>query len=118
VPAQLLDVFGFLSVLLRGGALSLNSLVLGGILLGDISKAAYLMQSFDRNTPLPEERLGLLWRGWLTGRLVGTYLGERTYYHLNAASALQNTAAISQASVPSSAPRGSPRCARLAKSRK
>jgi nitrite reductase (NADH) large subunit len=34
--------------------------LIGGILLGDISKAAYLMQSFDRNTPLPEERLGLL----------------------------------------------------------
>jgi nitrite reductase (NADH) large subunit len=34
--------------------------LVGGILLGDISKAAYLMQSFDRNTPLPEERLGLL----------------------------------------------------------
>lgn len=34
--------------------------LVGGILLGDISKAAYLMQAFDRNTPLPEERLGLL----------------------------------------------------------
>ncbi len=32
----------------------------GGILLGDISKAAYLMQAFDRGTPLPEERLTLL----------------------------------------------------------
>ena len=27
--------------------------LVGGILLGDISKAAYLMQTFDRNTPLP-----------------------------------------------------------------
>ena len=34
--------------------------LVGGILLGDISKAAYLMQAFDRNTPLPEERLSLL----------------------------------------------------------
>ena len=34
--------------------------LVGGILLGDISKAAYLMQAFDRNTPLPEERLKLL----------------------------------------------------------
>ena len=34
--------------------------LVGAILLGDISKAAYLMQSFDRNTPLPEERLTLL----------------------------------------------------------
>jgi nitrite reductase (NADH) large subunit len=32
----------------------------GGILLGDISKAAYLTQAFDRGTPLPEERLTLL----------------------------------------------------------
>ncbi len=34
--------------------------LIGGILLGDISKAAYLMQAFDRATPLPEERLSLL----------------------------------------------------------
>ncbi|MEP6716926.1 MAG: nitrite reductase large subunit NirB [Terriglobia bacterium] len=34
--------------------------LVGGILLGDIGKAAYLMQAFDRNTPLPEERLQLL----------------------------------------------------------
>jgi len=34
--------------------------LMGGILLGDISKAAYLMQAFDRGTPLPEERLSLL----------------------------------------------------------
>jgi len=34
--------------------------LVGGILLGDISKSAYLMQAFDRNTPLPEERLNLL----------------------------------------------------------
>ena len=34
--------------------------LVGAILLGDISKAAYLMQAFDRNTPLPEERLTLL----------------------------------------------------------
>ena len=37
-----------------------NGRLLGGILLGDISKAPYLTQAFDRNTPLPEERLGLL----------------------------------------------------------
>ncbi len=34
--------------------------LVGGILLGDISKAAFLMQAFDRNSPLPEERLSLL----------------------------------------------------------
>jgi nitrite reductase (NADH) large subunit len=32
----------------------------GSILLGDVSKAAYLTQAFDRETPLPEERLSLL----------------------------------------------------------
>lgn len=32
----------------------------GGILLGDISKAAYLMQAFDRGLRLPSERLSLL----------------------------------------------------------
>ena len=34
--------------------------LVGGILMGDISKAAYLMQAFDRDSALPEERLGLL----------------------------------------------------------
>lgn len=32
----------------------------GGILLGDIGKAAYLMQAFDRGLRLPDERLSLL----------------------------------------------------------
>jgi len=34
--------------------------LIGAILLGDISKAAYLQQTFDRNTPLPEDRLTLI----------------------------------------------------------
>ena len=34
--------------------------LVGGILMGDISKAGYLMQTFDRNSPLPEERLALM----------------------------------------------------------
>jgi nitrite reductase (NADH) large subunit len=37
-----------------------NGRLLGGILLGDISKAPYLTQAFDKSTPLPEERLSLL----------------------------------------------------------
>jgi nitrite reductase (NADH) large subunit len=41
-------------VLVRDGHL------LGAILLGDISKAAYLLHAFDSNTPLPPERLNLL----------------------------------------------------------
>lgn len=32
----------------------------GGILMGDIGKAAYLMQAFDRGIRLPDERLSLL----------------------------------------------------------
>ena len=34
--------------------------LVGGILMGDISKAAYLMQAFDKESPLPDERLSLL----------------------------------------------------------
>ena len=34
--------------------------LVGAIMMGDLSKVAYLMQAFDRNTPLPEERLSLL----------------------------------------------------------
>jgi nitrite reductase (NADH) large subunit len=34
--------------------------LVGGILMGDISKAAFLMQAFDRDSPLPDERLSLL----------------------------------------------------------
>jgi nitrite reductase (NADH) large subunit len=34
--------------------------LIGAILLGDISKAAYLMQAFDRGTALPGERASLL----------------------------------------------------------
>lgn len=37
-----------------------NGRLLGSILLGDISKAPYLTQAYDLNTPLPEERLSLL----------------------------------------------------------
>ena len=37
-----------------------NGRLMGAILLGDIGKAAYLTQAFDRNTPLPEDRLALL----------------------------------------------------------
>jgi nitrite reductase (NADH) large subunit len=34
--------------------------LIGGILLGEISKAAYLIQAFDRGIKLPEDRLALL----------------------------------------------------------
>jgi nitrite reductase (NADH) large subunit len=32
----------------------------GAIMLGDLGKVAYLMQAFDKNTPLPNDRLSLL----------------------------------------------------------
>jgi putative ATP-binding cassette transporter len=37
-----------------------------------------------------EERLGLLWREWFTGRLTAIYLDRQFYYHLNAAGRLAN----------------------------
>ncbi|HEY3500550.1 MAG TPA: (2Fe-2S)-binding protein, partial [Polyangiaceae bacterium] len=37
-----------------------NGRLVGGILLGDIAKAPYLAQAYERNTPVPEERLSLL----------------------------------------------------------
>jgi len=37
-----------------------NGRLAGAIMMGDLSKAGYLMQAFDKNTPLPEERLSLL----------------------------------------------------------
>jgi len=37
-----------------------------------------------------EERLGLLWREQLTRRLVGFYLGKRTYYRLDSATGIAN----------------------------
>ena len=37
-----------------------------------------------------EQRLGLLWREWLTRRLVGFYLAGRTYVYLNRSDGLSN----------------------------
>jgi nitrite reductase (NADH) large subunit len=37
-----------------------NGRLIGSILLGDISKAPYLTQAFERSSPIPEERLSLL----------------------------------------------------------
>jgi nitrite reductase (NADH) large subunit len=37
-----------------------DGMLAGGILMGEISKAAYLMQVFDRGSRLPEDRLSLL----------------------------------------------------------
>ncbi|MGI4792371.1 MAG: nitrite reductase large subunit NirB, partial [Janthinobacterium lividum] len=37
-----------------------DGILIGAMMLGDLNKVAYLMQAFDRGTPLPEERLSLL----------------------------------------------------------
>ena len=37
-----------------------DGILVGAMMLGDLNKVAYLMQAFDRGTPLPEERLSLL----------------------------------------------------------
>ena len=37
-----------------------------------------------------EQRLGLLWRQWLTGQFLGAYLHRRAYYQLSAAGVLTN----------------------------
>lgn len=37
-----------------------------------------------------EERLGLLWREWLTHRITGLYVDQRVYLHLEAAGGLTN----------------------------
>jgi nitrite reductase (NADH) large subunit len=34
--------------------------LVGGILMGDIGKAAFLMQAFEKDSPLPDERLSML----------------------------------------------------------
>ena len=36
------------------------------------------------------DRLGLLWRRWLTRRLLGSYFSKRAYYRLNASVAIDN----------------------------
>lgn len=49
-----------------------------------LSTVAAVMYSFT------EQRLGLLWRDWLTRRLVGLYLGDRLYYRMRIGEELAN----------------------------
>jgi nitrite reductase [NAD(P)H] large subunit len=63
--------------------------LVGGILLGDISKAAYLMQAFDRNTPLPEERLRLLFD-------IGDPPKQVTFEEMNAGTQICNCNGVSK----------------------
>ncbi|HEX3745093.1 MAG TPA: nitrite reductase large subunit NirB [Bryobacteraceae bacterium] len=66
--------------------------LVGGILLGDISKAAYLMQAFDRNTPLPEERLQLLFD-------IGDPPKQVTFEEMNAATQICNCNGVSKGTI-------------------
>lgn len=44
-----------------------HGVVTGAVLLGDLSTAGVVTQAFDRGTPLPAERLHLLFAGLSTG---------------------------------------------------
>jgi nitrite reductase (NADH) large subunit len=44
----------------RGSKLATNGKLVGAILLGDLAKASFLTQAFDRGTVLPQERTALL----------------------------------------------------------
>jgi nitrite reductase (NADH) large subunit len=46
-------------LIIRNGRL-IGAIVMGDLTKVDLTKVAYLTQAFDRNTPLPEERLSLL----------------------------------------------------------
>jgi nitrite reductase (NADH) large subunit len=66
--------------------------LVGGILLGDISKAAYLMQAFDRHTPLPEERLQLLFD-------IGDPPKQVTFEEMSAATQICNCNGVSKGAI-------------------
>jgi nitrite reductase (NADH) large subunit len=66
--------------------------LVGGILLGDIGKAAYLMQAFDRSTPLPEERLRLLFD-------IGDPPKQVTFTEMNAATQICNCNGVSKGAI-------------------
>jgi vitamin B12/bleomycin/antimicrobial peptide transport system ATP-binding/permease protein len=65
----------------RAGFVRLAILYLG------VFAASTVVAVFQR---FAEERLGLLWRAWLTGRLITFYLAGRTYYWLKETGAVDN----------------------------
>ena len=68
--------------------------LVGGILMGDISKAAYLMQAFDRDSPLPEERLSLLFD-------LGTPSQKITFDEMPAAAQICNCNGVTKGAIGS-----------------
>ena len=65
----------------RAGFVRLAILYLG------VFAASTVVAVFQR---FAEERLGLLWRAWLTSRLITSYLADRTYYWLKETGAVDN----------------------------
>jgi putative ATP-binding cassette transporter len=57
------------------------------VLYVGVFAASTVLAVFQR---FAEERLGLLWRAWMTGRLITSYLSGRTYYWLKEAGAVDN----------------------------
>jgi putative ATP-binding cassette transporter len=57
------------------------------VLYVGVFAASTVMAVFQR---FAEERLGLLWRAWMTGRLIASYLSGRTYYWLKETRAVDN----------------------------
>jgi putative ATP-binding cassette transporter len=68
-------------------ARSMSGFLAKGLLYVGVFAAATFVAVIYRFT---EERLGLLWREWLTRRLVGRYLQDGTYYWLREHAELEN----------------------------
>lgn len=66
--------------------------LLGAIMMGDLSKAAFLSQAFERNTPLPEERLSLLFD-------LGTPSQEESLEEMSADTQVCNCNGVSKAGI-------------------
>lgn len=66
---------------------SMNGFIWMAILYVGVFVASTVVAVYYR---FAEERLGLLWREWLTHWLVDVYLGHRTYYRLNVAGKVAN----------------------------
>ena len=74
--------------------------LVGGILMGDLSKAAFLMQAFERDAPLPEERLELLFD-------LGTPSAKVTFDEMPADMQICNCNGITKASIAAAVEGGS-----------
>ncbi len=76
-----------------------NGRLVGGILMGDLSKAAFLMQAFERDAPLPEERLELLFD-------IGTPSAKVTFDEMPAEMQICNCNGITKATIAAAVEEG------------